>query len=63
MAVKNPKACSNCSKITDDDKCSRCGNKTSKDWQGYVVIVDARKSEIAKRMGIDVDGEYALRVR
>jgi DNA-directed RNA polymerase subunit E" len=63
MAVKHPKACSHCSKITDEDKCPRCGNKTSKDWQGYVVIIDARKSEIAKRMGVDVDGKYALRVR
>jgi DNA-directed RNA polymerase subunit E" len=35
----------------------------SKDWQGYVIIVDAPKSEIAKRMGIDVNGKFALRVR
>lgn len=63
MAVKNPKACGHCSFITDEDKCPRCGKDTSKDWQGYVVIVDVRKSEIAKRMGVDKDGKYALRVR
>lgn len=63
MAVKNLKACSHCSFITDEDKCPRCGNETSKDWQGYVIIVDATKSEIAKRMGINVNGKFALRVR
>jgi len=63
MAVKNPKACGHCSLITNEDKCPRCGNGTSKDWQGYVVIIDARKSEIAKKMGVDTDGKYALRVR
>ncbi len=63
MVSKNPKACSHCSFITDEDKCPRCGNETSKDWQGYVVVIDARKSEIAKRMGVDKNGKYALRVR
>ncbi len=57
------KACKVCSFITDEDVCPRCRGETSKDWQGYVVIVDHEKSEIAKKMGIDTNGRYALRVR
>ncbi len=40
-----------------------CGGETSKDWQGYVVIIDHTKSEIAKRMNIDKNGKFALKVR
>ena len=44
MVVKVPKACKNCGHITDDDKCPLCGGETSKDWQGYVIIVDHPRS-------------------
>ena len=57
------KACKHCSFITEEDVCPLCGNQTSKDWQGYVIIIDHTKSEIAKRMGINVNGKFALKVR
>jgi DNA-directed RNA polymerase subunit E" len=57
------KACKHCSFITEEDVCPLCGNQTSKDWQGYVIIIDHSKSEIAKRMGINVNGKFALKVR
>ncbi len=57
------KACKNCSSITEDDVCARCGGETSKDWQGYVIIIDHTKSEIAKKMEINANGRYALKVR
>ncbi|NLI73413.1 MAG: DNA-directed RNA polymerase subunit E [Euryarchaeota archaeon] len=57
------KACKNCSFISGDDKCPLCGNPTTKDWQGYVVIIDHTRSEIAQRMGINVNGRFALKVR
>ena len=63
MVAKNPKSCTHCSYITQDDICPICGNKTSKEWQGYVIIVDHRKSEIAKKMNVNVNGKFALRVR
>src|SRR6266508_1349157 len=40
MVVKIPKACKNCGHVTDEDKCPLCGGETSRDWQGYVIIVD-----------------------
>jgi len=61
--MKIMKACKKCSYVTEEDKCPLCGSETSKDWQGYVIIVDHTKSEIAKRMGINVNGRFALRVR
>lgn len=57
------RACKNCSFITEEDVCPLCGNQTSKDWQGYVIIIDHTKSEIAKRIGIHVNGKFALKVR
>lgn len=57
------KACKKCSLISDEDVCPRCGEATSKEWQGYVIIVDHEKSDIAKKMGIKANGKYALRVR
>jgi len=61
--MKVEKACKKCSTITEEDKCPLCGGETSKEWQGYVVILDHSKSEIARRMGIHVNGKFALRVR
>ena len=61
--MKIQKACKHCSFITEEDVCPLCGNQTSKEWQGYVIIIDHDKSEIAKRMGINVNGKFALRVR
>jgi DNA-directed RNA polymerase subunit E" len=63
MAQKVSRACRHCSFISEDDKCARCGNDTSKDWQGYVVVVDHGHSDIAKKMAITLNGKYALRVR
>ncbi len=58
------KACRNCRLIiTQGDVCPLCGSKdlTTK-WSGYVVILDAEKSAIAKKFGIKVNGIYALSI-
>ncbi len=57
------KACKNCSHIAEDDNCPVCNGVTSREWQGYVVIIDHTRSEIARKMGITVNGKFALRVR
>ena len=63
MAVIVQKACKQCSFISEDDVCPRCGGHTSKEWQGYLAVLDFEKSEIAKKMGISANGKYALKVR
>ena len=57
------KACKQCSFISEDDSCPRCGGQTSKEWQGYLIVIDHEKSDIAKKMGITSNGRFALRVR
>ncbi|MGN0097739.1 MAG: transcription elongation factor subunit Spt4 [Candidatus Methanomethylophilaceae archaeon] len=63
MAGPVLKACKQCSFISEDDVCPRCGGQTSKEWQGFLSVIDFEKSEIAKRMGISANGRYALKVR
>jgi DNA-directed RNA polymerase subunit E" len=44
--------------------CPICGSASlSKDWSGYVVILDPKGSVIANRLGITLPGRYALKVR
>ncbi len=58
------KACKKCSMLSEDvDPCPNCGGELSKDWQGYLVVVDHSRSEIARRLNITVNGRYALKVR
>ena len=61
---KMEKACRTCKVIiSQGDKCPICGqsNLTSK-WNGYVVILNAEKSELAKKLNITVNGTYALNI-
>ncbi|MCI4366795.1 MAG: DNA-directed RNA polymerase, subunit E'' [Thermoplasmata archaeon] len=57
------KACKNCKTITDQNKCPRCAGEVSREWQGYLLVMDPEKSEIARKMGINAPGRYALRVK
>ena len=63
MAGPNYRACKQCSRLSETDTCPVCGGQTSKEWQGFLVVTDFEKSEIAKRMGISSNGKYALKVR
>jgi DNA-directed RNA polymerase subunit E" len=57
------RACRKCHFISNAPKCPLCSNETSREWQGYLVVMEPDKSEIAKKMGIKVKGSYALRVK
>ena len=62
--MMNLRACKTCHAITDQTtKCPRCGGELSREWQGYLVVIDPEKSEIARKMGIHAAGRYALRVK
>ena len=58
----NYKACKNCMELTEENTCNVCNEPTSKEWQGYIVIIDHTRSEIARRLGIARNGKFALRV-
>jgi len=63
---KQDKVCRQCHRVLEAEKeaCITCGNTNlSTDWQGYLVIIDPNRSQIAKKMNIDLPGRYALKVR
>ena len=50
--------------FVETDSCPNChGNHFSTNWQGRIYINDPEKSEIAKKIGITMQGEYAIKVR
>ena len=58
------KACRKCKIFVTKDKCPICGGTDFSDnWQGRIQILDADKSEIAKKINIKQKGEYAIKVR
>lgn len=63
MAAVALRACRKCYRITEAEVCPHCNEPTSREWQGYVIIHDYEKSEIAAKMCIKANGKYALRVR
>jgi DNA-directed RNA polymerase subunit E" len=57
-------ACKECHLILEDKSCPRCpDSEVSREWQGFVEILNPEKSDLAKEMGIRTPGRYALRVR
>ena len=63
MAGKE-KACRTCRTVIEEGKtCPKCGGNTfTTFWRGYVIIINPQKSEIAKKMGVDKPGKFALRL-
>ncbi|MDP6155274.1 MAG: transcription elongation factor subunit Spt4 [Candidatus Thermoplasmatota archaeon] len=57
------KGCKECQALTELNKCPHCGGKISSDWSGYFVIIDHTRSRIAKKMAINFNGKFALKVR
>ena len=49
--------------LTKSDVCPNCSLPTSKRWQGYVIVRDPVRSQIAQKMNITKAGKYALKVR
>jgi DNA-directed RNA polymerase subunit E" len=58
------KACKKCRLIiSQGDMCPVCGStELTAKWNGYVVILNSERSEIAKKLGIKVNGTYALSI-
>lgn len=57
-------ACRECCRIVEGQVCPICNSASlSKDWSGYVVIIDPKESIIAEKLEIKLPGKYALKVR
>lgn len=61
--MKGLRACKKCNRLTTETICPYCGGETTHLWKGLAVIVDHKRSEVARVMGVEEDGEYALKVR
>ena len=58
------KVCTKCLIFVDGSVCPICkGSNFSDNWKGRIIVLDANKSEIAKKLGINVKGEYAIKAR
>ena len=58
------KACKQCRVIiVEGDVCPRCKGTLSREWQGYAIILDHARSDIARQIGVKENGRYALKVR
>ena len=57
------KACKNCHSLSDGDICPKCGERNSKHWYGFLIVIDAKNSVIAEKIGFNEPGRYALKVR
>ena len=58
------KACKICKRIYEGDKCPDCGSKEFTDgFKGKIFVTNATNSEIAKKLGINKNGEFAIKVK
>ncbi|MEK6968752.1 MAG: transcription elongation factor subunit Spt4 [Nanoarchaeota archaeon] len=58
------KICKNCRRFVDADACETCGGtQFTNSFQGRMSILDTQKSKIAKKAGIEKEGEYAIKIR
>ncbi len=62
--MSKKKACKKCKMFAEGGECPICkGNQISNVWQGRIHILNIKKSEIAKKIGMEKEGEYAIKVR
>ena len=59
------KACKNCRLIiTHGDKCPVCGGTDlTMKWSSYAIVLNADKSDIAKRLSVKVNSTFALNIK
>ncbi|MEM3127063.1 MAG: transcription elongation factor subunit Spt4 [Candidatus Woesearchaeota archaeon] len=58
------KVCKRCKIFVEENTCQIChGDQFSTSWQGRIAILDEKNSEVAKKIGVNKEGEYAIKVR
>ncbi|MBI5398544.1 DNA-directed RNA polymerase subunit E'' [Candidatus Woesearchaeota archaeon] len=62
--MSKKKVCKNCKMFVEGSECPNCkDNKFTNTWQGRIFIASPEKSHIAKKIGVTVKGEYAIKCR
>ncbi|MBI5158716.1 hypothetical protein HY992_01210 [Candidatus Micrarchaeota archaeon] len=58
------KACKNCRFITEESTCKNCGGtELTEKWNSYVLVFDAKNSELAKKLDAKMPGKYAIKIK
>ena len=56
------KVCRKCKIFVDKDKCPVCNESDFTEiWKGRIIILNSEKSEVAKKINVNVNGEYAIK--
>ncbi len=57
------KVCKKCKIFVQKETCPICkGNQFADSFKGRINVLDAEKSEIAKKLNIETKGEYAIKI-
>ncbi len=58
------KVCKSCRLFVEGAECPICkGSQFTDSWKGRIYITDTEHSELAKKMGVKMKGEYAIKIR
>jgi len=58
------RACKECKLLVETGVCPICKNSDfSTSWNGRVTIIDVENSQIAKKMAVKANGDFAIKVR
>lgn len=57
------RACKEDHFLSEEAVCPLCGGPTSKNWSGFLSVLDPEQSQMAEAMNISKAGTYALKVR
>lgn len=62
--MSKKKVCRTCKIFTDEDICPICKKSSfATTFQGRIHFLDTKNSRIAKEMDVNMNGEYAIKVR
>jgi RNA polymerase subunit RPABC4/transcription elongation factor Spt4 len=57
------KACKSCRLLVTGDECPLCkGSSFVPNWKGRIIVLDHKNSGVAKKISLESDGEYAIKV-
>ena len=58
------RACRVCKTITRESVCPSCkSTDLSEDYTGLLIVLDAANSQLAKKLKVEKEGRYALKIR
>ena len=58
------RACRVCKTITSESVCPNCkSTDLSEDYTGLLIVLDAENSQLAKKLKVEKEGRYALKIR